>query len=206
MFISAINSETRQVLEKIKASGLAKDFYLAGGTALAVQLGHRESIDLDWFSGKVFSNAQIKDALSGLGKFEVVGEEENTLHGTLDDVRVSFLFYSYKNIFPLRKFLEIDLADERDISAMKISAMSSRGSKKDFIDLYFLLEKYSIEQLLDFFSKKFEKINYNPLHILKSFLYFETADAEPMPKMLEAVDWEEVKKNTTEKVSAFLKR
>lgn len=206
MFISAINPETKKVLEKIKSSNLAKDFYLAGGTALAIQLGHRESIDLDWFSAKIFSGFQIKNSLSALGKFELVSEEENALHGILDSVRVSFLFYPYANQFPLINFLGVKIADEKDISAMKISAMSSRGSKKDFIDLYFLLKKYSIDQLLDWFSKKFKAINYNKLHIFKSFLYFETADAEPIPKMLKTVSWEEIKKDLTEKVRLFLKK
>ena len=205
MFIETINSETKCVLEKISKSGLTSSFYLAGGTALAIQLGHRESIDLDWFSEKVFTNSQIKDALSKLGKFELISEDENTIHGLLDNVRVSFFCYPYENIFPLISFQEISLADERDIAAMKIDAMSSRGSKKDFIDLYFLLKRYSPGELLDFFEKKFKNIDYNKLHILKSFSYFETAEEEPMPKMIEKVEWSEVRGEILKKVNEFLK-
>jgi hypothetical protein len=205
MHSESINSETKRVLEKIAKSPIAGEFYLAGGTALAIQMGHRESIDLDWFSEKEFSNSKIKEEISGIGKFELSSEEEGTIHGTADDVKVSFLRYPYKLLFPLAHFDGINLADERDISAMKIDAISSRGSKKDFIDLFFLLKKYPLEELLDFFEKKFPDIHYNKLHILKSLAYFETAEDEPMPKMLKDADWKKIKEEIMTKVNDFLK-
>lgn len=204
MFNEAINAQTKRVLEKISQSEITSNFYLAGGTALAIQFGHRESIDLDWFSKNSFSNSQIKDVLSKLGKFELNSEDEGTIHGTLDDVKVSFLNYPYENIFPLISFQNIKLADERDIASMKIDAMSSRGSKKDFIDLYFLLKKYFISELFDFFENKYKNIHYNKLHILKSFAYFEVAEDEPMPKMIQEIKWEEVKAEISRKVKEYL--
>lgn len=206
MFNEAINAQTKRVLEKISQSEITSNFYLAGGTALAIQFGHRESIDLDWFSKNSFSNSQIKDVLSKLGKFELNSEDEGTIHGTLDDVKVSFLDYPYENIFPLISFQNIKLADERDIASMKIDAMSSRGSKKDFIDLYFLLKKYFISELFDFFETKYKNIHYNKLHILKSFAYFEVAEDEPMPKMIQEIKWEEIKAEISRKASEYLKK
>ena len=99
----------------------------------------------------------------------------------------------YGLAFPLLAFSGVKLADERDIAAMKIDAISSRGSKKDFIDLYFLLEKYPLKKLLEFFEKKYINIKYNKLHILKSLVYFEDAESEPMPVMIKKTDWAEVK-------------
>jgi hypothetical protein len=205
MHSESINPETKRVLEKIAKSPIASEFYLAGGTALAIQLGHRESIDLDWFSEIEFLNSKVKEELSGVGKFELTSEEEGTVHGTADDVKVSFLRYPYKLLFPLVSFFGINLADERDISAMKIDAVSSRGSKKDFIDIFFLLQKYSLDELFDFFEKKFPDIHYNKLHVLKSLVYFETAEGEPMPKMLTEADWTKVKNEIMAKVNEFLK-
>lgn len=205
MFKEPISQETKLVLEKISQSDLVEKFYLAGGTALAIQLGHRESIDLDWFCQTDFSNQEIKAKLSKLGNFQVISESEGTINGLLDNVRVSFLRYQYKLIFPLVDLEKIKIADERDIAAMKIDAVSSRGGKKDFIDIFFLFKKYSLEEIIGFFERKYAEINYNKLHILKSLVYFADADDEPMPIMVQDIDWEEVKKDIKEKVNAWLK-
>lgn len=194
MHPEAISAKTRLVLEKIKKSGLAQNFYLAGGTALAIQLGHRESIDLDFFYREEFSNSKLKEKLSKIGDYFLTSEEEGTLHGTLDDVKLSFLKYDYAQLYPLLEFEGIKLADLRDIAAMKIDAISSRGSKKDFMDLYFLLEKYSLAELIAFFEKKFKGIRYNKLHILKSITFFAEAEDDPASVMLKDVNWETVKK------------
>lgn len=205
MFEESISQETKLVLEKISQSDLAEKFYLAGGTALALQLGHRQSIDLDWFCETDFSNQEIKSRLSKLGKFKITSESAGTVNGLLDNVRVSFLRYQYKLLFPLVALGKVKLADERDIAAMKIDAVSSRGSKKDFIDIFFLLNKYSLAEIVGFFEKKYAEIDYNKLHILKSLIYFTDADDEPMPMMLRNINWEQVKKGIQEKVNKWLK-
>ncbi len=193
MYSETINSKTKCVFEKIGGSPLVRDFYLAGGTGLALQLGHRQSIDLDWFSDQDFSNEKIKKNLALLGNFKLLSEEKGTIHGTLDEIRVSFFYYGYSLLFPLINFTNINLADERDVAAMKIDVISSRGSKKDFVDLYFLLEKYSLVELIDFFEKKYKGIEYNKLHILKSLNYFDDAESDPIPIMIREVEWEEIK-------------
>lgn len=204
MHTESINNETKRVLEKIAREDFIQNFYLAGGTALAVQLGHRESIDLDWFSDFDFKNIDIKHKLSQIGGFSLTSEEEGTVNGVLDSVKVSFFYYDYKQIFPLVNFVGIKIADERDIAAMKIDAISSRGSKKDFIDLYFLLKKYSLEELVSFFEKKYSGIKYNRLHILKSLAYFEDAEDEPMPVMLVDFDWEKAKEKIRADVNGLV--
>lgn len=204
MHQKTINKQTKRVFDKIATTPLRNQFYLAGGTALAIELGHRKSIDLDWFSKKDFSNSEIKEILSALGDFVLNSEAEGTIHGTLDKVRVSFLKYKYELLFPLISFGKIQLADERDIASMKIDAVSSRGSKKDFIDIYFLLQKYSLSKLIGFFEKKYSGVKYNRLHILKSMTYFSDADDEPMPRMIEPLKWEKVKKDISKKIHIFL--
>jgi hypothetical protein len=183
----------------------AKGFYLAGGTALAIQLGHRRSIDLDWFKKGSFSAPGIKSILSGLGKTEVISEDKETLNCLLDGVKISFFQYNYKQLFPLIEFNGFKMADERDIAAMKLSAISSRGGKKDFIDLYFLLKKYSLKEIIGFFENKYNGIKYNNLHLLKSLTYFEDADNEPMPIMIMPVDWDDVKRFVANEANDILK-
>lgn len=199
MFIHAINEETKRVFKKIASSKLAPIFYLAGGTALAIELGHRKSIDLDWFTPANFNASAVKETLSDLGNFMIAGESSGTIHGVLDNVKVSFFRYKYPLLYPLIDFKKINLADERDIAAMKIDAISSRGSKKDFIDLFFLLKKYSLNELINFFSYKYKGLEYNLLHILKSLSFFEDAEGDPEPIMLAPVKWEKVKKDIARK-------
>ena len=203
MFSQTIEPKTKRILDKIVSSGISSQFYLAGGTALAIHLGHRMSIDLDFFSRSDFSIEKIKKELSLLGDVVVNDQGDGTLNASLDGVKISFLRYDYAQLYPYVVFENVNLADERDIAAMKIDAASSRGSKKDFIDLYFLLEKYSLVELIGFFEKKFSDIKYNKLHILKSLVYFSDAEAEPMPMMLKEVSWQKVKEKISQEVLRF---
>lgn len=194
MYKEAIDKQTRRVWRKIAKSGIADNFYLAGGTALAVHCGHRKSIDLDFFSPEDFSTSDLKRQLPQIGKIVLLGEADGTLHITVDHVKVSFFRYRYNLLFPPVKFEGLKLADERDIAAMKLDAVSSRGSKKDFIDIYELLRKYTLLELIEFFQNKYTGIRYNILHILKNIVYFNDADGEPSPVMLKDIDWNVINK------------
>jgi len=191
-------------LAKIAKLDFVQNFYLAGGTALAIQLGHRESIDLDFFSREKFSAQKLKYELSKIGKLAVDYEDEDTLNGTLDDVKVSFFYYGYAQSFDLVKYENIFLADERDIAAMKIDTISARGSKKDFVDIYFLMQRHSLSQLIGFFEEKYKNIRYNKLHILKSLIYFADANDNPDPLMLMDFDWEKIKTLMEQEVRMIL--
>lgn len=203
MHKETIDERTKRVWDKIAKSGIAGRFYLAGGTALAVHLGHRKSIDLDFFSQEDFSTPDLKRQLSQIGEIVLLGEADGTLHVTVDHVMVSFLHYGYGLLFPSVIFEGLAMADERDIAAMKLDAVSSRGSRKDFIDIYELLKKHTLAELIDFFEKKYTGIKYNMLHILKSLVYFDDADGEPPPMMLHDTNWDDVKQGISHAVSAF---
>jgi len=208
MYEEVLEKRTKHILDEIAKLDVLKDFYLAGGTALSLQFGHRKSIDLDWFSSKHFSIEKIKNQLEKIGTLKIIEEEDDeraTLSCALDGVKLSFFEYKYKNLFPFIKYNKAKLSDPRDIACMKISAISSRGSKKDFIDLYFLLEKFSLKEILKLFDKKYKGIKYNHLHLLKSLSYFETAEKEPMPVMIKGVSWNETKKEINQKVKEYLK-
>lgn len=202
-----LNKKTKRFLDEIRKNKIFKNFYLAGGTALALQIGHRKSIDLDWFSKKPFSTKELKKELRKLGKLKIDEEKKDTLNCTLDGIRLSFFEYPYKLLFPFVSYgKDLKLANIKDIACMKIDAISSRGSKKDFIDLYFLLKSFSLKELLRLFDKKYKGVEYNHLHILKSLTYFEETEKEPMPIMIEKISWKNVKKEIKKKIEDYLKK
>ena len=205
MYEEILKQKTKLVFSKIAKIKAINSFYLAGGTALALQLGHRESIDLDWFSEKPFSTKDLKKELSKLGSLKIDSEEKDTLNCSLDNVKLSFFEYPYKVLFPFIKYKGTQIADFRDIACMKLDTISSRGSKKDFADLYFLLKKIPLEDFLKLFNKKYKGIEYNKLHLLKSLVYFKDAEEEPMPKMIKKIGWKEIKENISKKVKNISK-
>ncbi|MBU1176962.1 MAG: nucleotidyl transferase AbiEii/AbiGii toxin family protein [Patescibacteria group bacterium] len=203
MHKQVINQKTEQLLKLLAESKTIDNFYLAGGTALALQFGHRKSIDLDWFNKNSFDTQKLRKELSKIGQVVIEAEEKDTLDLTLSNVKLTFLGYSYNLLFPLINYQGIKLADYRDIACMKLDTVSSRGSKKDFIDLYFIFKEISFDELFELFEKKYSKIKFNKLHILKSLNYFIDADKNPMPIMIEDISWREVKnyfKNLTNKI------
>ncbi|MFA5827152.1 MAG: nucleotidyl transferase AbiEii/AbiGii toxin family protein [Candidatus Paceibacterota bacterium] len=203
MHPETLNKETSIILNLLKDS--VSDFYLAGGTALALLLGHRISVDLDFFSINEFSTQEIIDRLKTKGHLEVTSRDKDTLNGSLDGVKISFFKYPYKLLFPIKEYNNVMLADEKDIAAMKILAISDRGSKKDFIDLFILLKTYSFNEILEYFNEKYKDYNYNKLHILKSLVYFSDADLDPEPTYINPIDWEKVKKFIKNIVDEYIK-
>jgi len=172
---------------------LTQDWVLAGGTGLALQLGHRRSLDLDFFRRESFNDAQLLQQLQRFPEFSLTGRDRQTLHVRISGVKISFLGYDYPVLFPCRPFLEVPVADPKDIGSMKISAIAGRGTRRDFVDLYMVARQEGLKALLDLFQRKFAEANYNRVHVLKSLTYFDDADAEPMPNMLVPLAWQDVK-------------
>lgn len=168
-------------------------FYLAGGTALALQIGHRRSIDFDFFTEGDFDIGRVVQHLRTMGIFELFDRSEGTLNGALNDVRVSFFSYEYPTLEGLHSHSKLFIADMLDIALMKLEAVSGRGSKKDFIDLFFLLKRFSLSALLQKHPQKFGLDLSNHYHLMKSLVYFEDAEHQPMPTMLQDVSWEDIK-------------
>ncbi len=195
----------RKLLPKLGRTIEGQGWYLAGGTALALQYGHRRSVDFDWFRPTSFSLEPLKRRLQGLGKLTVVSEATGTFHGRLAGVRLSFLHYPYRLLWPTISYGGVRLADPRDIAGMKLHAVSNRGSKKDFFDLYRLLQHYSLEQLLSWFDRKYRGVRYNRLHLLKSLVYFANAEPEPNPFVLHSLSWTAVKREVRKRVVDYLR-
>ena len=204
MFKKTFEKQTRRVFKSLGNSKLMSDFYLAGGTALALQFGHRQSIDLDFFGFKNFVNSDITKILSAMGRIKILSEDKGTIHLVLDKVNISWLHYPYKLIYKPVIFQGVELADWKDIACMKISAISGRGSKKDFIDLFFILQKINLADLLNLFQRKYKGIDYSMSHILKSLIYFEDAEKEPMPMMFNQTTWQEMRNEIKKQVKQYM--
>src|SRR3989344_1572198 len=190
MHEETLSKDTGIVLEKLV--DVARPFYLAGGTALALQFGHRISVDLDFFILELFDVKKLINDLSKGGNLEIEDESDITFNGSLDGVKISFFKYNYPLLFETKDFKGVKLADERDIGAMKIEAISNRGSKKDFVDI------------LGFFHDKYKEFNYNTIHILKSLTYFFNADESSEPEMLIPDNWNDMKKYINKTINNYL--
>ncbi|MBU1104722.1 nucleotidyl transferase AbiEii/AbiGii toxin family protein [Candidatus Parcubacteria bacterium] len=193
MFPKALNETTRKNLALLGKSGLAKDFYLAGGSSLALNLGHRISEDLDFFSNKNFDLFQIVNSLSSLGTLTVDVQTTKTFLGNFNGTKLSFFYYELPLLKPTDDFLGISIANPVDVGCMKLDAISGRGLKKDFVDLYFITQEViPLDGLLEMFREKVAKKNYNFIHLAKSLTYFD--DAQDKVTMLKDYDWEKIKR------------
>lgn len=199
-------------MERLAKTNFIKDFYLAGGTSLALLIGHRQSIDFDFFSYEKFSPIKVLNSLQEILNqdeiVEVKDQDEGTLIVFVNNVKISFFYYNHKLLDSKIKAMDnIYLASLKDIFAMKLIAISQRGTKKDFIDLYFLLnEGFTILDATQVLNQKYEKVKFNKLHILKSLTYFDDANLDPNPKMLKDVSWKDIKERISSETEGFLKK
>ena len=167
---------------------------MAGGTGLALQVGHRRSCDLDFFFPREFEAATLLRQLAAIdARVALLSQGDGTLHVTVDRTKASFLFYDYPLLFPLRDYKGISIADERDIACMKISAISSRGVRRYFVDLCVVSRSYTLEEILMLFECKYAGIEYSRIHILKSLAHFREAEQDHELEMMGDLDWEETK-------------
>lgn len=195
-------TKTAELVEKIceVKPRFLEDFYLSGGTALSLQLGHRESEDLDFFSPKSFDPRTLQLEMEELGRIESVEISDNTLNCVLDGVKLQFLGYPYLMLGKLVEYRELRLSSILDIACTKLQTVGMRGSKKDFFDLAVIFEIYPLDTLLAKMKEKYPGVEYSVPHILKSLVYFEDAEDQPMPRLHKKIDWREVKRKMVESV------
>ena len=204
MFYDILDQKRRDLLPFFK--NFKKDFYLAGGTALALQIGHRDSADFDFFKEGEIDTQKLFNDLEDIFKEHhllKIQEERNTLGLIVDDsIKLSFFGYKYKLIRELLREENLSLASLEDIGCMKLSAVTGRASNKDYIDLYYILQKVELRNLLAKAAEKFPDLDQNL--ILKSLVYFDDVNLEPiMFKNDNHIDFDEVKSFLEEKVKAW---
>jgi predicted nucleotidyltransferase component of viral defense system len=174
------------------------NYFLVGGTALSLQIGHRNSIDIDLFGKEPIDYDLFVDVLKEFGTTEVTKNSKNILITQVNNIKVDFVNYNYPL---LENSIEIDgirMVSKKDISAMKLNAIAGRGSKKDFIDLYFLLNEFKLREMMDFYLQKY--LDGSEFMVYKSLTYFLEADLQPQPKMFSNFNWEDCKQKIVEEV------
>lgn len=201
-----LNGAQLQVFPALACLADIESFYLGGGTAMALQLGHRQSVDFDWFS-----SSTLKDPLAlarraeerGLN-LEDIQVAPGTLHATVNGVRVSILEYLYPQLSEHVVWPEYScsFASLDDLGAMKLAAVAQRGSRKDFVDIYALGDKHKpLLDLLELYRRKYSVQDIG--HVLAGLAYFDDAEDEPMPTMLWDVSWHAIRSRISDWTKAI---
>jgi len=170
-------------------------FYLSGGTAVALHLGHRRSLDFDWFAPLDFDADLLEDRLLALlPSVTITSKDDGTLHARASGVQLSFLRYLYPFLQPVVGWTAFgcDLGSIPDLAAMKVAAVANRGSRKDFVDLYAMgVSGLTLPEMVRLYTRRFTDDDL--AHVVRSLTYFNDAEREPMPEMLWPTSWNEMK-------------
>lgn len=199
LHLETISPDTLTLLKKIQSLDEFNNTRLVGGTALALQLGHRKSIDLDFFGNFETSLEELTTILSEFSTVTPVSSSRMTRFLVVDGVKVDIVSYPYGWIDNPVSAEGVVLTGIKDIAAMKLSAITNRGTKKDFIDYYFLLKRYSLKELIELYRQKYSDAQL--FTSIKSLSYFDDAESDPMPDMIVPVDWDEVKSTIRNEVA-----
>lgn len=201
-----IEPSTLQLLKVLQADSMFAQFHLAGGTGLALQLGHRLSVDLDLFSLTPFDSDFYLEYLEKSYQFALDFSASSTLKGSIKGIKVDFIAHSYNLIVPVVETDQVRIYSLADIAAMKVNAIAGNGTRsKDFVDLYFLLDQFSITQMLGFYETKYK--DRNTFHALKSLNYFDEVDLADWPVLIKnkKVTWDKVKTTIDKYCREYLK-
>ena len=199
MHWEVIDKNRYDILKKVIETISLEEFYLAGGTALALQTGIRESFDFDFFVQTEFDENLLIQELEKLGELEVTVCRKGTVHVILNSIQFTFLYFE-NNLVADKIMVEyikgLYLASIRDIAIMKLIAISQRGTKKDFFDLYYVCNNFNItiKDILNMLEQKYDGNKINYAHIIQSLAYFEDAEDENLPKVFIEYDWDTIKK------------
>ncbi len=201
---NSIQTNSLELLKKLQTDNELKEFHLADGTSLALQIGHRKSIDLDLFSQLCFDTNYLMEYLEQNFNFKTDYTAQNTLKGSIDNIKIDFISHKYLLVKPILKIENTRLYSIEDIAAMKLNAIAGNGTRsKDFIDIYFILKKYSVNEVLNFYKKKYKARNL--LHVVKCLVYFDDISVQDWPEMIleKKLYLSKVKKNIENKVNEF---
>lgn len=196
MHIECLPPEGQRLLRRFKDIAAGNHLVLAGGTALALQLGHRISVDLDFFTGDDFSTESL---IQEINKFklgcQILQEGAGTLTCIVNGVKVSVLQYPYPFIETAGRVKGVPVASILDIAAMKVRAITHRGAKREFVDLYFIMQETPFWKVAANMMKRFGMERLTPLLIGKALVFFDDAEVDPEPQYLrDKPDWKDIKK------------
>ncbi len=201
---NAVPRTAMDVLKFLSTCDFLNDFRLVGGTALALYWGHRISIDIDLFTDKKISLLEVEYNLSGLMDSVQISKNPIGLSYNIQNVKCDFLVYPYQFNYSETEEDGIRIAHIEDVIALKLGAIANRGARKDFIDLYYILQTYSLGETIRFYERMYNVKEH--FSLLKSMTYFEDAENEQSPVLLldKKLSWDIIKKEIVHTVSVSL--
>lgn len=205
LFKNTVQPGTWDLLTGLMTLPALEAFALVGGTNLSLKLGHRMSVDIDLFTNAAFDRIKVYESIRekypGVVK---LGEREQTLWLTINGVKSDFILHQYPYLQAVEAIEGVRFLSYQDIIPMKLEAMATRGVKKDFWDLAYLLNHFSLEQMLDYYAKKYTQSDVG--HIILSLTYFEDAEKQRLnPRDLNGLTWNDVKEKIRKAVSEFIR-
>lgn len=197
LHIEVLTAAQQRILPACAGPAKQWQAYLAGGSALALHLGHRRSDDFDWFTTQTTPPDKVLTDLRSVGAVKVLQNTEGTFNGSVDGVKFSLFRYRYALLAEPVDAEGCNLAALADLAAMKLAAVSQRTMKRDYADIHALMTigEISLERQLGFFQQKFPKADSSV--VVRALGYFADVDKGPMPEMLAATKWEAVKRDLT---------
>lgn len=206
MFPEAAVPACLRLIDRIAKLDFVSSFHLVGGTALSLQLGHRLSEDLDFFSTEEFDPRHWVEELSSQTGHQELTAAHNDLRGRIDSVKIEFIYFAYPPHFPLVHWRGIKLLDARDIGMFKLMAVLGRNRKKDIVDLYFIdKEVMPLENLFREFKERYSQGDVNLFRQLETLFNDEEIALSQMPVMLKPLDWEDAYRTVKQKLVAAIK-
>lgn len=205
-YLEVFNKDQAEIFPKLDFLTKEK-FYLAGGTALALYLNHRTSVDFDFYSQHHFSSSILFEKTKDIFKNGVkkTFSERDTLYCFIKETSLSFFWYQYPLIKPLKKIKGVSLASLEDIAAMKLIAIHHRPVRRDYIDVFFLLRLFSLEEMFSLVKKKYPE--FNQYLILRALTFFDDLAEEDSKRAIKILDknfsWEKAKKKIFEEVKKY---
>lgn len=197
----AVRPSTLELIKSLQSQSYLEGFYLVGGTALALYYGHRESIDIDLFTNTALNTEFLQDKLIKHFSFQLTYLSNQTLKGSVAEVKVDLISHAYPYIGPSFHESGLTLLSEQDIIAMKLNAISISGQRsKDFVDIYYALNNFSLADIISFYAEKYKQLN--TAHVLKSLIYFDDVDLTDWPVLIKDpnLQWDTVKQRINDAV------
>lgn len=210
----AVDTPQMELLHQLMNTDLLNDYSLVGGTNLALRYQHRKSIDLDLFRfhtspSQIENEHLIQQLKQALPNEDIFISHINKIGAFLfiNDIKVDLIDYPYPFILPIETIDNVRMAHPLDIGAMKINAITNRGSKKDFYDIHELLKHFSFQEIFDVVQ---QKMPYVSAIIGRSLLYFQDAedlsDRNNYVNSLLQESWNDIKNNIHQKYSEFIRQ
>lgn len=201
-----VKRSTLELLKSLQNKEYLQDFYLGGGTALSLYMGHRSSIDIDLFSNFDFETGMMIELIQQEYRIQLYYTAKNTIKGNINNTNVDIISHRYPYLSEPISTDNLKMLSEQDIIAMKLNAITVSGQRsKDYIDIYYILEKYDINTIIPFYQQKYHQ--QGEMHVLKSLVYFKDVDLSDWPVLIKDPDlkWDDVQKRIEKRVLEFIK-